>query len=237
MRLHNTKAHTVVISPSEPAVCESLEAQEISVIHSQCIPQLRNNEQYHADIQLCIVNENAFVPDDNKSIVNIAEKFGYNVILCKPLGGKYPDNIALNVAMINGKLYCKESAVAEEIKTYCKSRGIEIINVNQGYTKCSTLILNNRAIITADETIHIAAEKNGIDVLRIEPGNIYLEGADYGFIGGCSGVIGDTVYFFGDINTHPEAEPIISFIRKQGMNYISLTQGIMKDIGGFICLK
>lgn len=237
MHLHNHTRHTVYISPIEPNISESLRSYGINVIASKCINTLRENEQYHADMQICIINNTAFIPQNTAEIADILKILCYDVVICKPLNYTYPENISLNVAIIGDKLYCKESSLAKEIADFCKENKIEIVNVNQGYTKCSTLILNKKAIITSDSTICTAAENNSISVLRISPGNIYLQDADYGFIGGCSGVIGDTVYFFGDIETHPDSEEIVRFIKKQGMNYISLNKGMLKDIGGFVLLK
>ncbi len=235
MHLHN-KHHTVLMAPTEPELTESLLSLGITVIATQRVECLLENEQYHTDMQALIIHGTAFVPEDCTNTAEALKAFGYKIVHCKALSKKYPDNILLNVALIGDKLFCKESAVAEEIKNFSIENNIKIVNVNQGYTKCSTLVLSNNAIITADETIYKAALNNSINVLKISPGYIYLQGADYGFIGGCSGVIGDTVYFFGDINTHPESMKITEFITKQGMSYVSLNKGIMKDIGGFICL-
>lgn len=237
MHLHNSNGHTVLMSPTDLRLQDKLLSLNIKALNSQCLPQLLTIEQYHADMQICIINDTAFMPKDCDQTAQTAENYGYKVILCNKLCGKYPSNVALNVALVGNKLLCKESAVAEEIKDYCTEHGIHIINVNQGYTKCSTLILNDNSIITADETISKAATMNGIRVLKITSGHINLEGADYGFIGGSSGRIGDTVYFFGDINTHPDGKSITDYIHSEGLNHINLCDGILKDIGGFIVLN
>ncbi len=236
MHLHNSAHNTVIMSPLEDELTVNLQKIGVSVYPSQCVRQLRENEQYHADMQISIIDDTAFIPEDCTQRDKVLRDHGYNIIYCKALSGKYPDNISLNVALIGNKLFCKESAVDVNIKDFCATKGIQIVNVNQGYTKCSTLILNDNAIVTADETIYRAAQNNHINALKITAGNIYLQNADYGFIGGCSGVIGDTVYFFGNINTHPQSAMITDFISTQGMNIISLTDGIMKDIGGFVCI-
>lgn len=68
-----------------------------------------------------------------------------------------------------------------------RKNDIEIVNINQGYARCSTLILNNRTAVTADISVKNALEKDGAKVLLISSGDIKLEGYDYGFIGGASG--------------------------------------------------
>lgn len=229
--------HTIIISPTNQHITDALSVRGINIIPTQRIAELINYEQLHADMQICIINDTIFIPENHKEIAEIGERVRYKIKLCKALSGKYPHNILLNVALIGNKLFCKVSDVATEIYEYCREHNIEIINVNQGYTKCSTLILNEKSIITADPSISDAASEQGIDVLKITPGHIILEGADYGFIGGASGVIGDTVYFFGDIETHPDSNKIIDFIEKNNMKQISLCSGMITDIGGFVHIK
>lgn len=229
--------HTVIMSPCESDLTKSLSEYGIKALPSQCLHQLRENEQYHADMQVLIINNTAFIPEDCTQIGVELANYGYEIVHCKPLLSDYPWNVSLNVALIGKRLFCKESALDPNVKNYCINNEIEIINVNQGYTKCSTLVLNDKSIITADETIYKAAINNNISVLKISQGYIQLANADYGFIGGCSGVIGDTVYFFGDINYHPDQEIIKNYIYKQGMKIISLADTYLKDIGGFVAIN
>lgn len=235
MRLHNKK-HVVYMAYNEEFY-KQLNAENIEVIPSKYLEQLRENERCHADMQLCIIKNKAFVSVDCEELKESLSVYGYDVVLCSSLSKDYPKNVALNVALIGNKLFCKGSSLDEKIREYCNGENIEIINVNQGYTKCSTLILNEKAIITADNTICSAAVKQGIEVLKISPGDILLDGAEYGFIGGCSGVINNTVYFLGDISKHRNAQEIVEYIEKQHMNFVCLSEDRLKDIGGFILLR
>ncbi len=234
MRLHN-KEHIVLMAPHRE-LCKELQMRGIQVLPSENLLELRDNERFHADMQLCIINDKAFIPKNCSTIGNELSKYGYDTIECCSLSRDYPENVSLNVALIGNKLFCKSSSLDNRIREYCLSEGIEIIDVNQGYTKCSTLILDNKAIITSDQTISEAAEKQGIEVLKITAGHIFLEGADYGFIGGCSGTINDTVYFFGDVTKHPDAHKIINFLVKHNMKHVNLLQDTLTDIGGFVLL-
>lgn len=234
MLSHNTKR--LVYMAWDDELCKGLITEGIDVIPSKNLVQLRENERYHADMQLFIIRNKAFVTEGSADLKNRLTEYGYDVVMCSPLSKDYPENIALNVALIGNKLFCKTSSLDEKIKEYCVAENIEIINVNQGYTKCSTLILNDKAIITADTTIYSAAIKQGIEVLKIAEGDILLDGANYGFIGGCSGVIDNTVYFFGDIRKHRDAKEIISFLKKHHMDHFCLSKSELRDIGGFVLL-
>lgn len=234
MLLHNK--HTVLISPADSKLIYSLNSININCIFSEEITEIIEFEKFHADMQLLSINNIGYIPNNSKNLYDKIKPFFKNIVICKELQKNYPDNIILNAALIDNKLFCKANSLAIEVTEYCNNNGIEIINVNQGYSKCSTLILKN-AIITSDLSIKKAADKKGVEALLIQPGFIRLEGAEYGFIGGASGVIGNTVYFFGNIKKHPDYCRIIEFIEGKGMSYISLTEDELHDVGGFVQLN
>ncbi len=130
------------------------------------------------------------------------------------------------------------------LKKYTSRKVIDIvhklgythINVRQGYSACSSLVSDD-FIISADKSILTAAEKCGIDCLEISAGGIELEGYDTGFIGGCAGVCNRTVYFFGDVMTHPDGKSIREFLKAHGYICVSLGEGVLKDHGGIKFLK
>lgn len=235
MHLHNE--HTVLISPVDSIIYDKLNEIGINTVFSEEVCNLISYERFHADMQLLVINDTAFIPDQVSRLYDKVSSYFSNTVICKSIKGKYPGNVALNAALIGKYLFCKASAIACEVYEYCSKNGITIVNVKQGYTKCSTLIVDKKAIITADIGIYKAAEKYEIDCLLIKPGYIYLDDKNYGFIGGASAVIGESVLFFGDINTHPDAESMINFIKKHNKNCISLTDHKLSDIGGAVLLK
>ena len=63
--------------------------------------------------------------------------------------------------------------------------------------------MTESAIITDDVSIASAAEKNGLAVLLVSKGDVALPGREYGFIGGCCGLIApDTMLFNGSLASH-----------------------------------
>lgn len=236
MHLHNMR-HTVLMSPADSKLVDGIRSLGVNVLYSDYVAELRENERYHADMQLLIIKDTAFIPKNCGEIKDKIIPFVDDVIVCAPLKEKYPENVSLNAALVGNKLFCKASVLAPEVKLFCDKNHIRIINVNQGYAKCSTLVLNEDSIITADSTIYDAAVNNGINALEIRAGHIVLDGADYGFIGGCSGRVGEKVLFFGNIHLHPDAEQIIDFINEQNLDYICLSDEMIKDIGGIVSLN
>ncbi|NLL63499.1 MAG: hypothetical protein GX241_04560 [Ruminococcaceae bacterium] len=141
------------------------------------------------------------------------------------LGNVYPLDVPLNAAIVGEYIICNPDTVAPELLEL----GLKLIPVKQGYTKCSTLVIDETHIITEDESIY-EATKDILNVLFIEKGHVFLEGYDYGFIGGASAVIGDTVFFFGNIEKHPDFKKIKAFSPKR---IISLSEKEkLIDIGG-----
>lgn len=226
---------TILMSPADSNLYEYFEKQ-FTVINSECLSDLISYERYHADMQALKIKEKLFVNGNCSELIIILEKQNIDFTLCDNIGTNYPDNIALNAALVGNKLLCLEIGLHPTVKDFCYKSGIKIINVKQGYTKCSTLIINENSIITDDISIQKASLKEDIDVLLVEKGDIYLNETNYGFIGGASTVIGDTVYFFGDINRHRNANKILEYLDKKNMKVECINKYQLKDIGGIITL-
>lgn len=109
-----------------------------------------------------------------------------------------------------------------------------ILNVGQGYSKCSCAILADGAIITADRGIATVTRQNGIDTLLISEGHVELPGYSYGFIGGASGLCGSRLYFCGDLEKHPDHMAIEAFSKMHSTQCISLSDGMLYDVGSLI---
>ena len=93
------------------------------------------------------------------------------------------------------------------------------------------------AVITEDASIERAMKENGVDVLRVAPGYVALDGYDRGFIGGASGADNENVYFCGDLSTHPNSNEIKEFCRQHGKNCVSLGSGRLYDVGTIFFLE
>ena len=62
-------------------------------------------------------------------------------------------------------------------------------------------------------------------------------GFDYGFIGGCSAKIGNTIFFFGNIKSHSDYEIIKTFIINHNSKLEILYESIpLTDIGGAVII-
>lgn len=144
---------------------------------------------------------------------------------------KYPHDVLFNAVLLGNKLICNKKTVSKHILEHAKQHMCDIINVNQGYTKCSTLVVSDNAIITSDIKIHKEALKHDIGSLLISCKGIELPPYEYGFIGGTSGYDEKNVYFYGDITKHQDHNAIKEFINSHGKNAVILNSDKLYDVG------
>ena len=148
----------------------------------------------------------------------------------------YPNDAQMNVCILGNKVIYNPQTGSDAIVKYLTigSRAVQVSS-RQGYSRCSVCVVNDNAIITADEGICRSAEAHGIDVLKIQPGYIDLPGFDYGFIGGASFKISDTkLAFTGRLDSHPDAEQMIGFTSLHNVDIVYITDKPAFDIGGAI---
>lgn len=150
-------------------------------------------------------------------------------------GDRYPDDCMLNALVIGSKIFCKSDSISDAIKDFAARRGYKIIHTNQGYAACTVLSFGSSAI-TADRGLGALLAEHGIKVTMIGPSGISLPPYEYGFIGGAGGVVGNKVYFFGDLLSHPDCEIICQAIEDAGYTPVSLSDGPLRDLGGFFVL-
>jgi hypothetical protein len=112
------------------------------------------------------------------------------------------------------------------------------VPVKQGYTKCSTCVVGENAIITADASIANAALANSVETLLIRSGHIALPGFDYGFIGGAAGLIDNSLLAVcGKLASHPDSGAIRAFCTARCVNIVELADRPLIDIGGIVTLE
>ncbi len=150
-----------------------------------------------------------------------------------PRGG-YPTDVTLNALRLGDCLFGRLKSLAPELIELSESENLRLVDVKQGYARCSVLPLESSAV-TADRALAKALIREGFDVLELEPGHIALEGCGYGFIGGASAVDSKNrrVIFYGSLDSHPSGREIRDFCRKCGFDVTEL-DGELTDFGGGI---
>ncbi len=193
----------------------------------------------HADMLICVIDKCVFCYGDyyekNLNTFIEIERLGYRIIKVKRIcGEKYPYDIGLNALIVGKRIFCKKDFVANEIIEYGENNGYKIINVNQGYSACSTFVIDENNIITSDLGMKNAIEKEGINAYIVPNDNIILEGYNCGFVGGCGCILDKNAYFFGSIaDTFKERlEELESYFEKFSIKYHNVIDGNLHDFGG-----
>lgn len=153
------------------------------------------------------------------------------------LAPAYPADVRFNCFCAGGRLFGLIPALSEKITEWAGKHSVPMINIRQGYAKCSVCVISHNAVITEDPLIEKAMIESGVDVLRVSSGHVALDGYNCGFIGGASGADGENVYFCGDISNHPDYYKIEKFCRQHNKNCISLWDGRLYDIGTIFFLE
>lgn len=189
-----------------------------------------------------------FISSDN--IVDSAISNHPDIFLCKmgvhddapiyfaqegDLDMDYPDDVAFNAACTGRYFIHNLSATNPKLLKAACDMDMILIDVRQGYTKCSTVIVDETSLITYDEGIYRACCKYPeLSVLLVSPGFVRLDGYDTGFIGGASGRVGDEIIFHGDLFGHPDFTRIVNFIEDRDLSCKWFADFKLTDIGSIL---
>lgn len=222
------------------SVISELETRGFTVISMPPASYLQTGVASHTDMLLFIGFGQLFCHatyySSNKALIDmIASEASLSLcISSEPPGKNYPYDVLFNACLIGKKLICNKKTVSKLLLDAARADRCEIIHVSQGYTKCTVCTVSDSAIITSDRAISNTCREFGIDVLTVTDGQILLPPYEFGFIGGASGVCGKTVYFCGDIDSHPDADAIKHFCHKHERSVVALSRDSLLDVGTII---
>ncbi|MBU3092466.1 hypothetical protein K2F40_03500 [Clostridium sp. CM028] len=186
----------------------------------------------HPDMLMHILGKDIIVHKDmdNEFILSLI-LLNYKVYKSNStLKDKYPYDICLNSLSLGNLFIHSVNFTDTNLLSLLKTR--KLINVKQGYTKCSTCIVNDHAVITSDVSIAKALSIEKIDILLIPPGDIILPGLNYGFIGGVTGLIEDNVLaFYGHLDHYLYGKEVLNFLNKHKVEPVFLRNGKLIDRG------
>ena len=155
------------------------------------------------------------------------------------VGKKYPDTVPYNAVgvgntLIHNLLYT--DLLIKKLYGKISTKSVQL-TVNQGYTRCNLLALDERNFITSDFGIKHVLEENGCNVLYVDPHQITLPGHDYGFFPGCCGLVGNAVVVCGALKHLKECKELRKFIRRNNMKIIELYDGELIDVGSIFFIQ
>lgn len=234
--MNGSKVYAVCDGRIPKAAANALEKHGFELILLPMCQRLSQTVAGHPDMLIfpCdkLICHSEYYSSAKATLDSIAAKLGVCVELSnEEYSDKYPDDVLFNAVTVGSRIYCREKSISSLVIGYAERKHLSVINVRQGYTKCSVCTVSENAVITSDRGIAKAMKSNCVDVLVIGDEGVLLNGVDHGFIGGASGGYGNRIYFCGNIESHPDGERIADFCKRHGKTAVSLSSEPLYDIG------
>ncbi len=179
-------------------------------------PQVYGSIAHHPDIYFFQADKDMLVhsPDVDKTFLERLTDFGIKLVRgYRSPYGKYPSTALYNAARVGKNIFLNIESVDRAVLETARGKGLTLVDVTQGYTRCSVLSVGEKAIITSDRKIAAEALDKGLDVFEVSPYPVLLPGETHGFIGGAGGSSpGGEVILLGDAGLHPQGAEIKDFI-------------------------
>lgn len=236
--LPNGRVTTMVVSPLYDGVTSDLRSFGIKLILTEKCTDLQDPVSFHPDM-LChhFGGRDIIVYPYSYSLEQQLCDIGMRVErLSRPLTSQYPGDVAINAARVGENLICNKKYTDERIissDTYKR-----LINIAQGYAKCSTLVVDATSIVTSDRQLAALWEQEGLSALLVAPGGIRLDGHDYGFIGGAGVKLSPThIYFTGCLSSYKDEHRLREFLQERGITPIEGAYDRLVDVGSMLPLE
>lgn len=197
----------------------------------------------HVDIYISKIKDTLII--EKAMYDNIKEKVLDNDI-CIVRGNEtvknpYPNDILYNVCVIGNNAIHNFKYTDKKLLEIIDKKGLNKININQGYSNCSIAVIDDNSAIVSDKKIANILQEYGIDTLYIdEKLDIKLldKKGNYskmsGFIGGAIERMENNVIVFGDLNKIDKENKIRNFITSRNLNVIDFKGFDVIDYGGII---
>ncbi len=150
------------------------------------------------------------------------------------VGKKYPASSSYNAVSTPGYLIHNFSNTDAVIKRL--GENADLIHVEQGYTRCNLLAIDDDHFITSDEKIKKVLDRFGKESIYINPEGILLEGFRNGFFGGCCGIYERKVFIIGSLKNYPENNTVKKYLASLNLEVIELYDGPLFDGGSILFL-
>lgn len=232
----------------EKEYIKSLGYEILEVSHNQ---DLYDEIAAHVDISYVQIKDKVITsPDRFVELSKITEC----IVGKTDITREYPKDVPYNVCIMGKNAIHNFKWTDEVIKEILEKEEFNLIDVRQGYTKCSIAVIDENSCITSDMGIAKKLMDNGIDVLFVyEPdikllkrtnpnetiqNRMFFKYSDMqGFIGGAMARIDDEIILFGDVNKLLNKDKIISFIESKGLKFKWFEELDIIDYGSIVIIK
>lgn len=234
--LPEKKVKTVIAGGLSEETQKSLNKYGVEVIKIRTANTVDSRISSHADLVfLSLGGDNSAIAKEADYLTQTSPINGMNIIKSDILlSDKYPYDCPLNCVIIGKYMICNVDTARKDVLEYCRRNSFEILNVKQGYTKCSVVPVSENAVITDDISIYKGC-KDRLDVLFVDKGFVRLDGFEYGFIGGSAGKLGrNLLAFTGRIYDDLIRNKIENFCLLHNVQCVYLSDEKIYDVGSII---
>jgi len=191
----------------------------------------------HPDIFFHQIGDKLVVaPNTPKAYIKALEERGVDLVLGEqPVGEKYPASSAYN-AVSTTSLLIHNFRNTESVITRL-GEDLDLIHVDQGYTRCNILPLDDDHFITSDDKVKRVLDRFNKESIYVEPESILLEGFKHGFFGGCCGIHNQKVFIIGSLKKFPEGDKVRDYLSLLHYEIIELYDGQLFDGGSILFIE
>ena len=235
--LPENKVNTVLAGELIEPYIDELSRLGVNTLKTRPNQRFSTSLKFHADLFVNYLGNGRILLDSScVDIIPDLTAEGIDVaVINEKVNSEYPFDCILNSVITDSFFLGKYDISSQLIKDYIAEKQLKIIDIPQGYAKCSVVSVTENAFITDDISAYNAIKSNNSDVLLVEKGSITLKNYDYGFIGGCCGKLDkNTIAFCGDIIKHKSFDNIKAFCDNYKVDLLSLGNGELTDIGSII---
>lgn len=233
--LPENKVTTVYVYIDDNTLKNAFDKLSIKVVSVKENHFLDTPVSHHADMLANYIGKSIFLSDKHQiELCKFVEDNNGKSVVIENIKSPYPYDCLLNFADIGDYIICNKSILTGEIVDLLPKK--TVIDVKQGYSKCSVCICSRNTIITDDISVYNAVlQYDNINSLLVEKGSVHINKYDYGFIGGCCGLIDKNLLLFnGDLSLHSDFDKIKNFLYDNDINYIDIKGKPLTDIGSII---
>lgn len=190
----------------------------------------------HPDIFFCKINDHLIIaPNLPESYKKTLQELNISYVEGEePVGKKYPESAKYNV--VTTEKYLMHNFRYTDSSITNNEGDLDLIHLNQGYSRCNLLPLKNDHFITSDEGVKRVLQNYNLNVLHVNPDDIQLPGFKHGFFGGACGVVDNSVFILGSLENYKDGEKVKTYLHSLEYEIIELFEGPLFDGGSILFL-
>ena len=113
----------------------------------------------------------------------------------------------------------------------------KFISVPQAYTRCGLVHLCEDNFLTSDRGIEKVLLQNSLSCFYFNPDEIIIKDHKNGFIGGTIGILGNRIFFNGNIELHADGNRLKEHLLKLNFDVVNLSDEYLYDGGCILFVK